>query len=453
MVFNMYKNGVGVLLLAVCFLTGAVLPASASPFITAEMQVKLKKNDEMYHLLQNAYAQKRWSEVVALFEQYKKVAVQPETKTAKYLKITVDTEEHASRKRQLAKYNALCKKLKAEYITATGLTVIALVHDKQITEAETLLSGVQKHADEHAIISVAQGIVAYTKKEYPKAKTLLKAAFTRDKTLFESVYYLYKVAMKQSEPGTAYFWLEKAVVLAPERLDLLMGQAKLLQKLGQSAAAEAMYSKLLEVDPTNAVAFNNRGYCRVAIGDVDGAFSDFSKAISINSMYTEALLNRAALWRTTTNLSAALEDLNAGLRVSPGDTRLLVSRMQALSDMGNYMLAKQDMEELLTRSDSITVINEAAWFLATCPSELVRDGKRALRLLTSVVERSKRHPRVLDSLAAAYAATDEFDKAVTIQKEALTRGAAYRLSQRQLGKYEKRLALYSEKRPFITNVD
>jgi len=56
-------------------------------------------------------------------------------------------------------------------------------------------------------------------------------------------------------------------------------------------------------------------------------------------------------------------------------------------------------------------------------------------------------------LAAAYASSNEFDKAVATQQEALTRGIEYRLAPYQLAKYEKRLALYTENRPFKTSMD
>jgi tetratricopeptide (TPR) repeat protein len=241
--------------------------------------------------------------------------------------------------------------------------------------------------------------------------------------------------------------------LKPERLDLIMAQAQLLQKLGQSSAAELMYTQLIKLDSSNAVAYNNRGYCRIALGKLDAAFSDFNSALAINDAYSEALLNRAALWRATGNLAAALEDLNSGLKSTPSDTRLLVSRMQTQQDMGNYVLAKEDMEQILLLSNSISAVNEAGWFLATCPSDTVRDGKRAVELLLPIVKRSKRHPRVLDSLAAAYAASNEFDKAVATQQEALTRGIEHRLPNYQLTNYEKRLALYAESRSFKTSMD
>lgn len=451
--FKKFVNGAGVLLLAVCFCMSISSPSLAANLVTKELQQQLNKSDALYQSLQDAYKQRRWSKVTAIFGEYKKAFVQPELKSESHISFTVDMEEKRQKKRELARYNSFCMKLHKEYVKAHGLAAIAYVHGKKFVAAHDVLRPVQDYGDEQAIIPAARGIVAYVMKDYNAAEPLLKTAHVLDSNLIEPVYYLYKVALKKGEPGTAYFWLEKTAALEPERLDLIMAQARLLQKLGQSSAAEVMYSRLIELDSSNAVAYNNRGYCRIALGKLDAAFGDFSSALSINSMYTEALLNRAALWRTTNNFSEALKDLNAGIQVAPSDARLLVSRMQTLRDMGDFALAKEDMEQILVLSDSISAVNEAGWFLATCPSDLVRDGKRAVELLLPIVERSKRHPRVLDSLAAAYAASDQFGKAVVTQQEALTRGIKYRLPNYQLSNYEKRLAMYADNRPFKTSMD
>ena len=451
--FKKYYNGAGVFLLAVCFCISITSPASAKELVTWAVQQQLDKNDALYLSLQDAYVQRQWGKVIKRFEVYKRDFVKTDLKKRNRVSFSADRDEKRENKREQNRYRALRARLLKEYVEAHGYAAIAYAHRKKFTAAHDALRPVQEYGDEQAIIPTARGIVAYEMKDYNAAEPLLKTANVLDSNLIEPVYYLYKVALKKGEHGTAYFWLEKAAALEPSRPDLMMAQARLLQKLGQSSAAELMYSQLIGLDSSNAVAYNNRGYCRIALGKLDAAFSDFSSALAINDQYSDALLNRAALWRTTNNLPAALKDLTAGLLITPSDTRFLVSRMQVLSDAGKYALAKVDMEQILVLSDSISAVNEAGWFLATCPSDIVRDGKRAVKLLLPILERSKRHPRVLDSLAAAYASSNEFDKAVATQQEALARGIEYRLATYQLAKYEKRLALYTDNRPFKTSMD
>lgn len=453
MVFKKMYNGAGVLLLAVCFCMGMYSSTYAQEFVAEHEQQQLEKGDALYHSLKDAYAHRKWLQVTTIFDDYASSYVQLDVKSHRHAALTLDADEKKRNKRERERYDQLRKQKHKEYVMAHGLAAISYAHMKKFVAANDVLRSVQEYGDDHAIIPAARGVIAYLLADYNAAEPLLKTANVLDSTLIEPVYYLYKIALKKAEYGTAFFWLEKTVALEPERPDLMMAQARLLQKLGQSSAAELMYTQLIEMNSNNAVAYNNRGYCRIALGKLEAALNDFNSAIAINGAYSEALLNRAALWRTSGKLQAALNDLTAGLKAAPSDTRLLISRMQTLRDMGNYVLAKEDLEQILLLSNSISAINEAGWFLATCPSEIVRDGKRAVKVLLPIVERSKRHPRVLDSLAAAYAASDEFDKAIATQQEALSRGIEYRLPNYQLTKYEKRLALYADGQSFKTSMD
>ena len=60
--------------------------------------------------------------------------------------------------------------------------------------------------------------------------------------------------------------------------------------------------------------------------------------------------------------------------------------------------------------------NRLAWLLATCPIQRVCNGALALQLAQSAVE-EERTPTNLDSLAAAYARTGEFDAAIATVNE------------------------------------
>ena len=63
-------------------------------------------------------------------------------------------------------------------------------------------------------------------------------------------------------------------------------------------------------------------------------------------------------------------------------------------------------------SDDVNVAHNLARLLATVPDAALRDGAAALRLALEVRDRTGgRDPRVLDTLAAAYAATGDFGAA------------------------------------------
>ena len=93
-------------------------------------------------------------------------------------------------------------------------------------------------------------------------------------------------------------------------------------------------------------------------------------------------------------------------------------------------------------------MNEIAWIRATHPDAKVRNPPEAVRLAERAAERtSRQQPVILDTLAAAYAAAGDFDRAAATAQEATSLAAAGGPSAlpSEIG---KRLELYRQKKPF-----
>jgi eukaryotic-like serine/threonine-protein kinase len=70
--------------------------------------------------------------------------------------------------------------------------------------------------------------------------------------------------------------------------------------------------------------------------------------------------------------------------------------------------------------DTLEVINQLAWMLATSDSATIRNGTNAVQLAeTAVAATSRKNWGFLDTLAAAYAETQQFDKALGAEREAI----------------------------------
>ena len=54
----------------------------------------------------------------------------------------------------------------------------------------------------------------------------------------------------------------------------------------------ADYSKAIEINPNDAIAYRDRGAAKFDLKDYRGAIADYSKAIEINPNYAEAYGNR-----------------------------------------------------------------------------------------------------------------------------------------------------------------
>ncbi len=86
--------------------------------------------------------------------------------------------------------------------------------------------------------------------------------------------------------------------------------------------------------------------------------------------------------------------------------------------------------------------NNYAFFLATCPEDKYRDGKKALSMAKELVAREPRNGEFLDTLAAAHAEVGEFDEAVQCASRAIEVAAPFRKTE-----YQQRLQRYKEKKP------
>ena len=91
------------------------------------------------------------------------------------------------------------------------------------------------------------------------------------------------------------------------------------------------------------------------------------------------------------------------------------------------------------------VLRAAAWLLATSDDSKVRDGKVAVTFAEKADDAAAhKDPRILDTLAAAYAEAGQFEKAATAEKSAI--GASKADDERD--EFRARLKLYENKTPY-----
>ena len=98
----------------------------------------------------------------------------------------------------------------------------------------------------------------------------------------------------------------------------------------------------------------------------------------------------------------------------------------------------------------VAALNQAAWLLATSPDATVRDPAAALQLADRAAQLTEyRDPNTLDSLAAAFAASGRFDRAVETATLA-QRLATAQGNQRKAAALGRRLEAYRQGKPWVT---
>lgn len=92
--------------------------------------------------------------------------------------------------------------------------------------------------------------------------------------------------------------------------------------------------------------------------------------------------------------------------------------------------------------------NQLAWMKATCPEASVRDGTEAIAIATKTCEMNGwKHHAFINTLAASYAETSDFKKAIEFQERALRTGKPTQVEQDRM---KRRLEMYRQSQPFRT---
>jgi Flp pilus assembly protein TadD len=146
---------------------------------------------------------------------------------------------------------------------------------------------------------------------------------------------------------------------------------------------------------------------------------------------------RAALWTSPPNVHI---DPTAGYYLA----WCLQAQNRADAAREQYRVTDQVFRDPRVRADFLNGIRKEAWQLATDPDPNRRNGALALlrvQVVNQVLE--EKDAAVLDTLAAAYAETGRFDKAVATARQALAL-----TSVDQKASIEERLRLYEQNQPF-----
>lgn len=245
--------------------------------------------------------------------------------------------------------------------------------------------------------------------------------------------------------------------------------------------AIADFSTALWREPESGLALAERGITYRHTGRMDQAFRDLDEMIRLkpNDALGHAL--RADTLQRTQQLDAALEVAAAAIRLDPKlalayDVRgrvyhskkefqkadrefneaarlerdhveNILNSAYAFNRKRDYKLAAAEFRETVELFPrSALAHNDLAWFLATCPEAACRNGAEALAHAKAACELTKwSEPDYLDTLAAAYAETGDFDQAVKYVRDAMIRMDPQDKHRKEI---EEHLVLFQRKEPW-----
>src|SRR5271168_4028913 len=130
----------------------------------------------------------------------------------------------------------------------------------------------------------------------------------------------------------------------PHSTDLLFFQARLLERLGRTAAARTHYLALLDLDPAHIASLNNLGNLLLTThtaADTEQARQAFLRAVAADPNHLASRANLGNLLIKQGELSAACDHLRAALAVAPTYRPAHASLSFILGDLGDPAAASQ----------------------------------------------------------------------------------------------------------------
>jgi tetratricopeptide (TPR) repeat protein len=224
---------------------------------------------------------------------------------------------------------------------------------------------------------------------------------------------------------------------------------------GQIDEALAQFEQALRVHQTTsgydllrAVIHTNIGSALRKKGRVDEAIAQFREAILSQPDYAEAHLNLGRALLEKNEIAEATTVLQKAVALEPEHPEMLVS-------LGDALLAGRRRDEAIAHYEkglaaapqSLVALNNLAWLLATDTNAAQRNGPRAVELARRAVEVSGgENPFYLHKLAAAYAETGDFARAIEVAEKAMQL-AKVQANAGLAAELGRNLALYRANRP------
>jgi len=185
-------------------------------------------------------------------------------------------------------------------------------------------------------------------------------------------------------------------------------------------------------------------------GDVAAAKRNVDAVLQRDPTFWPALYVRAQIYSREGKYHLALKDCNEALRQDRNVVEAALLRTNINARLGKYAEALKEFNYLVSlhpkRVTLARVLSDRAWFYATCPNASFRNGQQAVKdakAACSIMVWQDEH--MIDTLAAAYAETGDFNSAVQYAAQAL---AVKGISSDATKLFQQHVALFQQQKRF-----
>jgi tetratricopeptide (TPR) repeat protein len=196
-----------------------------------------------------------------------------------------------------------------------------------------------------------------------------------------------------------------------------------------------------------ADAHDQKGVGLLEKGELDQAIQEFSEAIRIRPRDALAYYDRGVASLAKGKPGEAVPDFDVAIQLNPNDSEACEYRGIAHSLAGKFKEAVSDFKQALeiNPNDAFAYSCLAA-LRSTCKDDGIRDAAEAVQAATKACELTDWKVALhIHRLAAAYAESGDWEKAVSYEEQAITVGAA---TPEEHNRMVINLSLYKSQHPF-----
>jgi tetratricopeptide (TPR) repeat protein len=218
---------------------------------------------------------------------------------------------------------------------------------------------------------------------------------------------------------------DRAVELAPTDPAAHLNLA-IAAKRTDMERAIAEGRRAIELGPENSSAYQMLMKCLLESARYNEAAQLGPEWLAASPFNGAAHSGLAAATAQTGDLATAARQLGYIMMLGPNAEQANTQLHQIVVSLAKAPDGLQRLREIASNApDSPHMLYEIAWLLATHPDSKSRDGPEAVRLAERACALTDRSvPVLLATLAAAYAETGDFSRAVAVGEEAFNKGQA-----------------------------
>lgn len=227
-------------------------------------------------------------------------------------------------------------------------------------------------------------------------------------------YNLGMFLSKRGDLESAVDHYKSAIRIKPDLAVAHQALGVAISALGRRGEAMSHWERAVEIDPDLADAHSHLGAAYLKLGDLDRAIARFERVARLRPDRADSHYNLGLAYQTRGRDEDAVAAYRRALEIEP-----------SAFDSGRKL----------------------AWILATSRDPSVRDGQDALRLAEQCLRAGGyRHADCFEAMAAAYAESGDFERAIEWQEMVVKSGTPEHLAEPRA-----RLELYRAGTPYRTS--